>query len=148
VRYTLRPATWAEFDFLFELRVQTMKEYVEATWGWDQADQLMRFKLHFDPRQVQIIELDGRDVGELGQEAWPSHLYLNSLYILPAYQRRGLGTAILQEMQRQATAAGLPIRLQVLRVNPARRLYERLGFVVTRETTSHYEMEWTGAGEG
>jgi len=35
----------------------------------------------------------------------------------------------------------LPVRLRVFRVNPARRFYERLGFVTTGETETHVLME-------
>ncbi len=38
--------------------------------------------------------------------------------------------------------AGLPIRLQVLRVNPAQSLYRRLGFEEVGVTTSHILMSW------
>ena len=35
----------------------------------------------------------------------------------------------------------MPVELQVLKVNPARRLYGRLGFQVTGETETHYLMQ-------
>jgi hypothetical protein len=35
----------------------------------------------------------------------------------------------------------LPVKLRVLKVNPARRLYERLGFIHKGETPTHYLME-------
>ncbi len=34
----------------------------------------------------------------------------------------------------------LPVRLQVIKGNPARNLYERLGFTVTGETDTHLLM--------
>ncbi|MEE9280835.1 MAG: GNAT family N-acetyltransferase [Myxococcota bacterium] len=37
---------------------------------------------------------------------------------------------------------GVPVTLKVLRVNPARELYERLGFSVTGETREHFQMTW------
>ncbi len=37
----------------------------------------------------------------------------------------------------QARAEGVPVALQVLKVNPARHLYERLGFSVVGETAMH-----------
>ena len=38
---------------------------------------------------------------------------------------------------------GLPVRLRVFEVNPARRFYERLGFRVVGQTDTHTLMEWT-----
>ena len=60
----------------------------------------------------------------------------------PRFQGQGIGTAILQDMQRDAAEQGLEVRLQVLKVNPARRLYERLGFEVTGETETDRQMAW------
>ena len=48
--------------------------------------------------------------------------------------------------ERDVLEDGAPIGclLRVLRVNPARRLYERLGFEVTGESPTHFEMEHAG----
>jgi ribosomal protein S18 acetylase RimI-like enzyme len=53
---------------------------------------------------------------------------------------RGLGGAIVRSIVEDATRRRSPVRLQVLRPNPARRLYERLGFRVVGETVTHVEM--------
>ncbi len=59
-------------------------------------------------------------------------LYIHALYVLPRYRRRGVGTALL----RAAIAWGqqqhcLRAQLSVLPRNPARRLYQALGFSVS-----------------
>jgi len=38
--------------------------------------------------------------------------------------------------------------LWVLKVNPAKRLYERLGFIVTETTNEHCYMEYRRKGDG
>ena len=38
--WTLRPASAHDRDFLFDLHRATMKEYVDATWGWNDDEQL------------------------------------------------------------------------------------------------------------
>jgi ribosomal protein S18 acetylase RimI-like enzyme len=43
----------------------------------------------------------------------------------------------------EARRSGKPVALQVLKVNPARRLYERLGFSVTGENETLYFMKAT-----
>ena len=58
-------------------------------------------------------------------------LHIHALYVLPAYRRRGVGTALL----RAAIAWGqqhhcLRAELSVLPHNPARRLYQALGFSI------------------
>ena len=70
-------------------------------------------------------------------------LFLANLQILPEEQGHGLGTAIIKAILAQAYDEGISVSLQVLKVNPARHLYERLGFVVSGETTTHYLMSCT-----
>ena len=63
--------------------------------------------------------------------------------ISPDYQRRGIGTILMHDLLRKAAARGISVTLQVLKVNPARVLYERLGFELTGETGTHYLMRST-----
>jgi GNAT superfamily N-acetyltransferase len=66
------------------------------------------------------------------------------LRVLPGFQGQGWGTRILDDLLRQAKETGVPLTLQVLRVNAgARRLYERLGLRVIEETPTHYRMSTT-----
>jgi GNAT superfamily N-acetyltransferase len=138
--YELRSACQDDYDFLYRLLVQTMKLYVEQTWGWDEAYQQERFRQKFDPAAYQIILIDGHDVGALAVERRATEMFLAEIQLLPEYQRRGLGTAVVQDIVAAALRDGLPMKLQVLKVNPARRLYERLGFTVTAETATHVVM--------
>jgi ribosomal protein S18 acetylase RimI-like enzyme len=68
-------------------------------------------------------------------------VFLAFVEVASSHQRRGLGTAILQRALAAAGAARLPASLAVMKANPdARRLYERIGFSVSRETETHYLM--------
>jgi ribosomal protein S18 acetylase RimI-like enzyme len=137
-RYRLRPATAGDFAFLLALHVATLKEYVARTWGWDEAAQAARFREVFTPETLQIVRLEGRPVGVLAVEHRPEEFFIANIAIDPEQQGFGLGGAIIGDVLAEAARAGLATRLQVLRVNPARRLYERLGFVIEGETPTHY----------
>ena len=142
--YSLRQATNNDHDFVFRLNVATMKDYVRQTWGrWNQAEQTARFSANFDPSSNRIIVADGEDVGVLRLEMRNTEIFLASILIMPAYQGRGLGTAVVKDVLIQGKRMGLPVKLQVLKVNPARRLYERLGFAVIGETETHYQMAYS-----
>jgi ribosomal protein S18 acetylase RimI-like enzyme len=144
---TLRPAQEDDYAFLWELHRTVMRPYVEATWGWDEAWQADHFRAHVALPRCQIIQSAGVDVGVLIVEAQSDRVFLDLIEILPAYQRAGIGTAVMRQVLSQTMDQGLPVALQVLKVNPARVLYERLGFVVTGETATHYLMS-TPAGPG
>jgi ribosomal protein S18 acetylase RimI-like enzyme len=69
-------------------------------------------------------------------------VFLAAIEIDPAYQRQGIGAALIRDIIANAGALRLPVRLQVLKVNErARALYQRLGFVETGETKTHFLMQ-------
>ncbi len=117
-----------------------MGDLVAATWGWDPEDQRRRFDAAFAPEQSLIVVADGSDVGVLTVVRRPAEVWLDLVELLPAYQGRGLGTAIVRDVVADAHRDGLPVALQVLKNNPARRLYARLGFQVEGETPTHLRM--------
>ncbi len=138
--YRLRQATDADNDFLYRLHVAAMRDLVAQVWGWDDAWQERFFAAHFDPAHSRIVVVDGRDVGVVAVEWGAADAFLSNIEILPDSQGRGLGAALVTGIIAEADARNLPVRLQVLKINPARRLYERLGFVITGETETHYLM--------
>jgi ribosomal protein S18 acetylase RimI-like enzyme len=140
---TFRPAAEADRDWLRELKHTTFREAVERQFGWDQAWQDDYFERTFDPAKSQIVQVAGQDAGVIGVERRPGELFLADIELAPQYQGRGLGTALIRDLQRQAAADALPITLQVLLENHrARSLYERLGFITTGRSATHYLMRW------
>lgn len=127
--YALRPATPDDFDFLFTLHRSAMRQYIETIWGWNDDWQQEYFRRKFDPAARQVVQVEGRDAGVVVVERRPDEVYLGLIELLPEYQGRGIGTQIVNDIKAAAHGAGLPMALHVLRSNdPARRLYERLGF--------------------
>ena len=137
----LRPAGPEDMEFLRTLHRAAMREHVERTYGpWDDADQRQRFDASTDPATHDIIELDGTPVGCRWVRRHPDALELVRLYLMPDAQGQGVGTHVVRSLLDDATRVALPVRLRVMKTNPARRLYERLGFVVTAETETHFAM--------
>ncbi len=140
MNYSLRPATTADHDFLCDLGRITMREYVEQTWGaWDEALYREQFDATFDPAAQQIIVVDGTAAGVVWVRHFPDYDYLNRIYILPEFQNRGIGTAVLKQLIESANANDRPLELRVLKSNPrAQQLYERLGFTVYVSIEHHH----------
>lgn len=140
---TLRQATHADYDFLYNLHVAAMRPYIEAIWGWHEAWQREYFDRKFDPAPRRIICLNNKEIGVVVVEERSNALYLALIELLPAYQGRGIGTRLVGDLQAQARARNLPLTLHVLKSNhPARRLYERLGFVIVDEEEVRYKMAY------
>jgi len=136
----LRPATLDDRDVVYALRKAGLREYVEQTWGWDEVDQSARFDARFDPARYQIVSVDGQEIGALAVEWRNNMLLLADIQIGPEWRGCGLGTAIIAGVLDEARQRALPVALGVLKVNPARGLYERLGFRMVAETSTHIFM--------
>ena len=139
----LRQATWDDYDFLYDLLKTTMREHVELIWIWDEQWQQERFEKTFNPAENRIIVLNGVDVGVIATRRYEDEIFLARLYILPEYQGRGIGTQLIRSLLVEARREGLPVTLRVLTGNPAKRLYERLGFEVVEDAVTHYLMKAT-----
>jgi ribosomal protein S18 acetylase RimI-like enzyme len=132
--WNLRPATAADRDFLYELNRAAFREAVEATWGWDEEEQIAYFDARFDPARRQVIQVGGVDAGELVVEERATEIYLARIALLPRAQGQGVGTEIVRSLLER----GKPVVLEVLHANPrARALYGRLGFEQTHEDVTH-----------
>jgi GNAT superfamily N-acetyltransferase len=115
-----------------------MRVYAEQTWGsWDGRADL---HLAFD----EVIKLAGRDIGLIGVDRRSDAWFLDKLYLLPTYQNHGIGGYLLHRLIDDAKAAQVELRLTVLEVNPARRFYERHGFVLTQTISPRHYMRWRG----
>jgi len=101
------------------------------------------FRQRFKLEGHSIIVIDGKDAGRLSLDVSPERVYIAQINLLPQFQRKGIGTAIIESVKADAAQANKPVELRVLRTNPdARRLYERLGFTVFDETETHIWMRW------
>jgi ribosomal protein S18 acetylase RimI-like enzyme len=127
--------------FLFDLNEATMRDYVDATWGWDDDEQLAFFDEHFDPSRCQLLQVEGADIGVLAIVERPDEIYLAEIQLLPEWQCRGIGSAVVGSLVERGAAEAKPVTLRVMRTNPrAAALYARLGFQPFREIETHIYM--------
>jgi ribosomal protein S18 acetylase RimI-like enzyme len=137
--FELRPATEDDREFFFATRRDGFRALVE----WDDAAERAKADREFDELPVQIVLEAGEAVGYLAVVDEPGHVFLDEVVLVPAAQGRGLGTALVGEVLREASGRGLPVELSVLVNNPARELYERLGFEVLRIDHPRVRMRWS-----
>ncbi|MEU8660924.1 GNAT family N-acetyltransferase [Actinoplanes philippinensis] len=125
----LRPATDADSNRCYQLHRAAMRGYIEAIWGWNEADQQTFHDRGFDPAHTRIITADGHDAGALIVDYQPDQIYLSRIEIHPDFQGRGIGSQLIRLLLREGAARGQSVELDVLTVNPrACALYQRLGF--------------------
>jgi len=142
IPFSFRPATDADYDFLYNLHVAAIRPSVEATWGWDDAFQQAYFRSRWNPAENQVIMVESKMVGTLRLVENQDEIFLGLIEIHPDYQNRGLGATIIQDILTKARQRSLPVLLHVLKANTdARRLYERLGFEIVEEREMRYVMK-------
>ena len=80
-----------------------------------------------------MILVGGEPAGRLYVARWPEELRIVDIALLPRFRGRGVGTTLLRQLMDEADAAGKPISIHVEVNNPARSLYDRLGFEVAED---------------
>ena len=139
-RYQTRPAEQGDEPFLYACYKQTMREYIDKTWGWHEEFQRASFAEHLPWQRFQIITIDRIPVGGACILDSPSCIDLEMIIINPQFQRMGIGTDFIGSLLRRARKGRRPVRLRVMKVNPARALYQRLGFIDVGEDAGTIEM--------
>jgi ribosomal protein S18 acetylase RimI-like enzyme len=143
---TLRAATQDDSEFVFLVKKAALGKYVEQTWGWEESFQRQFHDDDYEPRQTKIIVESGQDVGCMVVAETDTEFQLQEIYLQPQHQSRGIGSHLIRLLSAEAERQRKPVRLTVLKVNlRARQLYERLGFEVVDETSTHYAMSTRGA---
>lgn len=146
------PVKPSDEPFLFQLYASTRQEEM-AAWGWEPAQQetflwmqfqnrTQAYRMRFPDAEHHLI-LDGEQpIGAMILAREPGVLRLVDIALLPAGRGAGIGSAMIRALQAEAARTASALHLHVNKGNPARRLYDRLGFTVTRETDLAYAMVW------
>lgn len=137
--YSLKPATDDNLDWLLSLRQETMSTYLQST-GMSVEETEMKKRILYNFSDIQIIYVQGKPAGMLKVREDVTYFELIQIQIKPEYQGQGLGEKILKDLIKRATVRKLPVQLSVLKNNPAKCLYERLGFTTYDEDENSYKM--------
>ena len=148
----LRIATSQDIAFLQDVYASTRAEEL-AQVPWTDAQkkaftdqqftaQDIHYRRHYPTAKFQIIEKDGRGAGRLYVDHWAHEIRIMDIALLPAYRRKGIGTALIRELQETARSDSKSLSIHVEKFNPALRLYERLGFRPKEDKGVYLLMEW------
>ena len=139
IQLTRRPATQGDVPFLIEFRRQTMDPHLRAS-GASTSEKLHLARLQYRFDCAEVLLRDGVPVGLLKVARDVPHWRVIQIQLVAELQGQGLGGELLEQVIAEARSAGASVSLSVLKANPARALYERMGFVVTGEAGHEYEM--------
>jgi ribosomal protein S18 acetylase RimI-like enzyme len=150
----LRACRESDLAFLEKLFATTREAELRQLGDWADAQKAefvrSQFQLQHDhyTQHYPGATLDVVLEGDLPIGRWYVHrgrneIRLMEVTLLPEKRNRGIGSALTGELLAEAAGSGVPVVLHVEARNPARHLYERLGFSVSSDPGAAYQrLEW------
>ncbi|HEY3675217.1 MAG TPA: GNAT family N-acetyltransferase [Candidatus Tumulicola sp.] len=124
-----RPAVASDRAFIESLYFETQRWIIERLFGWRGDDvERQKFDAFYNELSTRVISLEGEDAGWISVTSGDRDVVIEQIYLLPRVQNKGVGSHIISNIIGEARAAGRRVALSTAKINPAIRLYERLGF--------------------
>ena len=151
---TLRPVTPEDRELLFRVYAGTREdELAPVPWPPEAKEAFLRqqfdaqdswWRTHYPGATFEVIVVDGCEAGRLYLWEGPKEIRVVDVALLPEARRGGVGSKLLRDVQERAAAAGKAVTIHVEKVNPARALYERLGFRLVEDKGLYLFLSWGG----
>lgn len=132
-----------DLPFVAELYASTRREEVAQTgWPEEMREAFLRqqheaqhshYSIHYGDAEWLIVERGGEAIGRLYVREEPERLHIIDISLVPESRGQGIGGAMLRDLLDQARELGKQVSIHVEKFNPARRLYERLGFELVED---------------
>ena len=113
-RYQLRPFTWDDLEFLYQVYAGTRCEEMARTgWGETQIEEFLRMQFQlqhvqyldrFKNAAFDIIYVDKTPVGRLYVDRGKKDILVIDIALLPAFRRQGIGAE--QPLRQRSRAVG------------------------------------------
>jgi ribosomal protein S18 acetylase RimI-like enzyme len=147
----LRPLGDDEDEFSARVYASTrQEELAPLPWTAEQkaaflaqqfAAQSAHYAKHYCDASWDVITVDGRRAGRLIVHRGHAEINVVDIALLPEFRDRGVGTTLLRAILAEADAAELPVTVHAEHTNPARQLYQRLGFVPVEDLGVYLKLE-------
>lgn len=134
-----REAGLSDLPFLLKLRIDTMDEHLKAQGIHYRAEHHLE-RLLDQFKCSKLICYQTKRIGLIKVKQSRDRIHLMQLQISPSFQGQGIGSYLVKELIRVAMNSKCRLSLKVLKLNPAKALYQRLGFIVTAESNIDFEM--------
>ena len=146
-RVRLIPADETHKQFSYQVKKAAEGEYIISMFGWDEDVQRGFHDKAWLEQKPDVITYDGKLIGTIATIESEDCIDIGQFFILPEYQKKGIGTHLLRGILDKADRLGKNVTLKFLTNNPVKSLYSRNGFrlVYTSDVAHHMERR-TGGG--
>ena len=149
----LRPVSESDNEFLLSVYGSTRAdEMAQVEWAEGQQEMFLRWQFDMQRREYHarfpdadycVIVVDQQPAGRIWVGTDREQIRLLDIALLPQFQNRGVGTALLQRLMTRAENENKALRHMVFVLNNnADRFYERLGFKKIEDFGAYKHMEW------
>lgn len=148
---TLRPASDTDIDFLHRLYASTREDELrQVPWSPEQKAAFVRqqfeaqhafWRENYTDTSWDLIVRGGEPIGRLYVARWPDDIRIVDIALVPEHRGGGLGTRLIRALFAEGDATRRKVSIHVEIFNPARRLYERLGFAQAGDRGVYLLME-------
>ena len=148
---TLRPAGASDRDFLLRVYASTREQELRlVNWSADQKAAFVQmqfgaqdsyYREQYARATFDVIEVESEAAGRLYVDRLEDEIRIIDITLLPEHRGRGIGTTLIRQLLDEAAAGRKRLSIHVERHNPARRLYERLGFAMVADRGVYLLME-------
>ncbi|HEU4633866.1 MAG TPA: GNAT family N-acetyltransferase [Flavisolibacter sp.] len=153
---SLRPITAGDEDLLFTIYAGTRTAEMERLADWTEGQKVQFLRMQFLAQHTWyqqnysgagfwIIQRCGEPVGRLYLHTCyqPGDIRIIDIALLPAWRNQGIGSSILGDITAFAQARDKSVSIHVESFNPAKKLYQKLGFRFVSATNGVYHlMKW------
>jgi GNAT superfamily N-acetyltransferase len=146
----LRPEADSDTPFLCELYASVRADEVAPLPWPDELKhkflseqfflQRKHYREHYVAAEFLVIEQAQRRIGRVYLHRSEVEVRLMEISLIRELRGHGNGGRLLRALLQECDADGLPVTLHVEPPNPARRLYERLGFVAVEHGPVYQQM--------
>ena len=154
---SLRRMLDSDLPFLEELYASTrQEELAQVPWSaeqkraflrWQFVNQHQYYQQYYPQCEFLIVERTGADgverLGRLYVDRWPDQIRLVDISLGPEFRGRGIGRMLMEGILAEGRTRGMRVTIHVEHNNPARGLYDRLGFRHIDTNGVYHLMEWS-----
>jgi len=127
---------------MIALQYDTRPEQIEAFCLSQFEAQEAHYREHFPSCEYLVVERESTPIGRLYRDRRGDEIRVVDIALLEAERGCGVGGRLMQDVLDEAAALGLMVRIHVEKTNPARRLYDRLGFRIEEEGEVYDLLVW------